>query len=54
MLKRKRILKEVEGIEFQMKLITELSWDYSGTILDNLANKKMVISSAKKRFRCLL
>ena len=48
MLKRKRILKKFEGIEFQMKLITELSWDYSETILDNLANKKMVISSAKK------
>ena len=46
--KTKKNFKEVEGIEFQMKLITELSWDYSETILDNLANKKMVISSAKK------
>ena len=45
---KKKNFKEVEGIEFQMKLITELSWDYSETILDNLANKKMVISSAKK------
>ena len=46
--KTKKNFKEVEGIEFQMKLITELSWYYSETILDNLANKKMVISSAKK------
>ena len=45
---KKKNFKEVEGIEFQMKLITELSGDYSETILDNLANKKMVISSAKK------
>lgn len=45
---KKKNFKEVEGIEFQMKLLTELSGDYSETILDNLANKKMVISSAKK------
>ena len=45
---KKKNFKEVEGIEFQMKLITELSGDYSETILDNLANKKMVIKSAKE------
>ena len=31
-----------------MKLITELSGDYSETILDNLANKEMVIKNAKE------
>ena len=46
--KTKKNFKEVEGIEFQMKLITELSGDYSETILDNLANKEMVIKSAKE------
>ena len=45
---KKKNFKEVEGIEFQMKLITELSGDYSETILDNLANKEMVIKSAKE------
>ena len=46
--KTKKNFKEVEGIEFQMKLITELSGDYSETILDNLANKEMVIKNAKE------
>ena len=46
--KTKKNFKEVEGIEFQMKLITELSGDYSETILDNLANKEMVIKMLKK------
>ena len=46
--KTKKNFKEVEGIEFQMKLLTELSGDYSETILDNLANKEMVIKSAKE------
>ena len=46
--KTKKNFKEVEGIEFQMKLITELSGDYSETILDSLANKEMVIKSAKE------
>ena len=46
--KTKKNFKEVEGIEFQMKLITELSGDYSETILDNLANKEMIIKSAKE------
>ena len=45
---KKKNFKEVEGIEFQMKLITELSGDYSETILDNLANKEMVIKNAKE------
>ena len=45
---KKKNFKEVEGIEFQMKLLTELSGDYSETILDNLANKEMVIKSAKE------
>ena len=45
---KKKNFKEVEGIEFQMKLITELSGDYSETILDNLANKEMIIKSAKE------
>ena len=45
---KKKNFKEVEGIEFQMKLITELSGDYSETILDSLANKEMVIKSAKE------
>lgn len=45
---KKKNFKEVEGIEFQMKLITELSEDYSETILDNLANKEMVIKNAKE------
>lgn len=45
---KKKNFKEVEGIEFQMKLLTELSGDYSETILDNLANKEMVIKNAKK------
>ena len=45
---KKENFKEVEGIEFQMKLITELSGDYSETILDSLANKKMVIKNAKE------
>ena len=45
---KKKNFKEVEGIEFQMKLITELSGDYSETILDNLANKEMVINRAKE------
>ena len=31
-----------------MKLLTELSGDYSETILDNLANKEMVIKNAKE------
>ena len=46
--KTKKNFKEVEGIEFQMKLLTELSGDYSETILDNLANKEMVIKNAKE------
>ncbi len=46
--KKKKNFKEVEGIEFQMKLTTELSGDYSETILDNLANKEMVIKNAKE------
>lgn len=45
---KKKNFKEVEGIEFQMKLLTELSGDYSETILDNLANKEMVIKNAKE------
>ena len=45
---KKKNFREVEGIEFQMKLLTELSGDYSETILDNLANKEMVIKSAKE------
>ena len=45
---KKKSFKEVEGIEFQMKLLTELSGNYSETILDNLANKEMVIKSAKE------
>ena len=45
---KKKNFKEVEGIEFQMKLITELSGDYSETILDNSANKEMVIKNAKE------
>ena len=45
---KKKNFKEVEGIEFQMKLLTELSGDYSETILDSLANKEMVIKSAKE------
>ena len=45
---KKKNFKEVEGIEFQMKILTELSGDYSETILDNLANKEMVIKSAKE------
>ena len=45
---KKKNFKEVEGIEFQMKLLTELSGNYSETILDNLANKEMVIKSAKE------
>ena len=45
---KKKNFKEVEGIEFQMKLLTELSGNYSETILDNLANKEMVIKRAKE------
>ena len=45
---KKKNFKEVEGIEFQMKLLTELSGDYSEMILDSLANKEMVIKSAKE------
>ena len=45
---KKKNFKEVEGIDFHMQLITELSGDYSETILDNLANKEMVIKSAKE------
>lgn len=45
---KKKNFKEVEGIEFQMKLLTELSGDYSETILDSLANKEMVIKNAKE------
>lgn len=45
---KKKNFKEVEGIEFQMKLLTELSGNYSETILDSLANKEMVIKNAKE------
>lgn len=45
---KKKNFKEVEGIEFQMKLLTELSEDYSEATLDSLANKEMVIKNAKE------
>jgi len=41
-------ISKFRGIEFQMKLLTELSEDYSEATLDSLANKEMVIKNAKE------
>ncbi|MDO5813989.1 MAG: TraB/GumN family protein [Bacillota bacterium] len=45
---KKKNFKEVEGVEFQMKLFADLSKNYSQEILTELKNKKEFISGSKK------
>lgn len=51
---KKKNFKEVEGVEFQMKLFAKLSKSYSQEILTELKNKKEFINGSKKNHRCLL
>ena len=44
----KKNFKEVEGVEFQMKLFAKLSKSYSQEILTELKNKKEFINGSKK------
>lgn len=45
---KKKNFKEVESVEFQMKLFAELSENYSQEILTELKNKKEFINGSKK------
>ncbi|WP_370772920.1 TraB/GumN family protein [Faecalibacillus intestinalis] len=45
---KKKNFKEVEGVEFQMKLFAKLSKSYSQEILTELKNKKEFINGSKK------
>lgn len=45
---KKKNFKEVESVEFQMKLFAELSKNYSQEILTELKNKKEFINGTKK------
>ena len=45
---KKKNFKEVEGVEFQMKLFAKLSKSYSQEILTELKNKKEFIFGSKK------
>lgn len=45
---KKKNFKEVEGVEFQMKLFAKLSKSHSQEILTELKNKKEFINSSKK------
>ena len=45
---KKKNFKEVEGVEFQMKLIAKLSKSHSQEILTELKNKKEFINGSKK------
>lgn len=45
---KKKNFKEVEGVEFQMKLFAKLSKGYSQEILTELKNKKEFINGSKK------
>ena len=45
---KKKNFKEVEGVEFQMKLFADLSKNYSQEILTELKNKKEFIKGSKK------
>lgn len=46
--KNKKNFKEVESVEFQMKLFADLSKNYSQEILTELKNKKEFINGTKK------